>query len=471
MSTDAKVQIGNSGEFLEGVNVTTPAGANLFREGVVASDPDNAQGRAKVLNSEPTGNEYGMAVRHVGSQPLPTGAATESTLAAANTNLGTDGATPPTITGTGIRGWLRGIYEKLLPLTFTSINELTIAFRDIVSGTITITAQDVGSTSTAGANGQVLLTGTPTANSTASLNVNGDSSFSCLITGTFTGTLQFERSLDNGATWTAVGAFAAGTAFAGSTTTLPGAFHGNCSSSNAIRVRATTAFTGTASVRLLAGAGTGTITVGNPVRIFDTLNGAQVAVKQGNVASSSADNAMVVSLSPNGVGFVGPQFGFQTSAGRGFGATTGRLLTTLGSVSQNMLVLYNPAGSGKTLYLYRIFINGSFGQNNTAAFERVRFVGGAPTGGVLITPVNRSGSATASIAQVRIAVGGTALTGVVFAVGSVLSLEKSTLLITGGLDTSNEDGSLIIAPGSGISMQLTTTAAATQTAEFVWHEV
>jgi hypothetical protein len=47
------------------------------------------------------------------SLPLPAGAATEATLAAANTNLGTDGAAPPAITGTGIRGWLRAIYEKL----------------------------------------------------------------------------------------------------------------------------------------------------------------------------------------------------------------------------------------------------------------------------------------------------------------------------------------------------------------------
>ena len=28
-------------------------------------------------------------------------------------SLGTDGASPPSIAGTGIRGWLRGIYEKL----------------------------------------------------------------------------------------------------------------------------------------------------------------------------------------------------------------------------------------------------------------------------------------------------------------------------------------------------------------------
>lgn len=38
--------------------------------------------------------------------PLPSGAATEA-------SLGTDGTAPPSIAGTGIRGWLRGIYEKL----------------------------------------------------------------------------------------------------------------------------------------------------------------------------------------------------------------------------------------------------------------------------------------------------------------------------------------------------------------------
>jgi hypothetical protein len=40
------------------------------------------------------------------SLPLPTGAATEA-------SLGTDGATPPSIPGTGIRGWLRSIYDTL----------------------------------------------------------------------------------------------------------------------------------------------------------------------------------------------------------------------------------------------------------------------------------------------------------------------------------------------------------------------
>lgn len=45
---DAKVQIGLSGEFLEGTSVDTPAGTNLFREGVVVSDPTDPQARANI---------------------------------------------------------------------------------------------------------------------------------------------------------------------------------------------------------------------------------------------------------------------------------------------------------------------------------------------------------------------------------------------------------------------------------------
>lgn len=66
MTVDAKVQIGLSGEFLEGTSVTTPAGNNLFREGVVVSDPESPDARARILNQTPTGTEFGLAVRQVG---------------------------------------------------------------------------------------------------------------------------------------------------------------------------------------------------------------------------------------------------------------------------------------------------------------------------------------------------------------------------------------------------------------------
>ncbi|MGL5117534.1 MAG: hypothetical protein ACRC7C_19655 [Beijerinckiaceae bacterium] len=49
------------------------------------------------------------------SLPLPTGAATEATAAGIRTDLGADGATPPALPGgaTGVRGWLRGVYNLL----------------------------------------------------------------------------------------------------------------------------------------------------------------------------------------------------------------------------------------------------------------------------------------------------------------------------------------------------------------------
>lgn len=181
----------------------------------------------------------------------------------------------------------------------TALGELFVALRDIVSATLTISAQDVGSATATGQNSQSIITGTPTAGSTAAITVSGDSSFAALVTGTWTGTLQFERSLDDGVTWTSVGAFSAGTNFIGQQITSNGAFHGNASSATNIRLRSIGAMTGSASVRLLAGAGTGTITVGNPIRLFDAVSGVQGTIKPASTPSVATDTSIVVALNPN----------------------------------------------------------------------------------------------------------------------------------------------------------------------------
>lgn len=66
MTTDAKVQIGLSTDFLEGTSVDTPAGTNLFREGVVVSDPEVAGARARITNTAPAADAYGLVVRIAG---------------------------------------------------------------------------------------------------------------------------------------------------------------------------------------------------------------------------------------------------------------------------------------------------------------------------------------------------------------------------------------------------------------------
>ena len=177
--------------------------------------------------------------------------------------------------------------------------EQIVSFIDLLPAAQSITAQDIVSTSVSGANNQSIVTGTPTAGSVASVAVSGDSSFSIQISGTWTGTLAFERSLDAGTTYTPIGAFSAGTSFITATVTQNGAFHGNAASATNIRVRSTATWTGTASVKLLAGAGGSTITVGNPLRLFDKSSGVEHSIKAASAAAVATDTALVVGLHPS----------------------------------------------------------------------------------------------------------------------------------------------------------------------------
>lgn len=77
--------------------------------------------------------------------------ATATDVQAVTTSLGADGSSPPTISGTGVRGWLRGIYERLTGTltiggTVTVANPTATGLTDAqlraasvpVSGTITV---------------------------------------------------------------------------------------------------------------------------------------------------------------------------------------------------------------------------------------------------------------------------------------------------------------------------------------------
>lgn len=200
-----------------------------------------------------------------------------------------------------------GVYRATLPtltdgqrgdLVLSSRSELLTAFVDLVGTPTNITIADTGSTTSVGALGQVLIRGTPTTNSTVQAFCTGNSSFAFLVEnqpiGTpFVGTLQFERSLE-GTVWTSIGAFAAGLPDIPQTTTLEGVFHGNCSSSQFIRVRATSWTSGTARIRILSGQGTGTITIGNPLPLYDRVSRVSFRIKPASEAALVTDPAIVV---------------------------------------------------------------------------------------------------------------------------------------------------------------------------------
>jgi len=60
------IPIGETGEFLDSVQVDTPAGADLHRETVVFADAENPAGLAKVTNAPPAEDAYGAVVRVAG---------------------------------------------------------------------------------------------------------------------------------------------------------------------------------------------------------------------------------------------------------------------------------------------------------------------------------------------------------------------------------------------------------------------
>jgi hypothetical protein len=183
-------------------------------------------------------------------------------------------------------------------LVLSSRSELYTSAIDFVSTPASITAADVASTTRTGQRGQVLVSGFPTAGSTVSIAVTGDGSFSFLVLNTFVASMTLERTLDNGTTWTAVAAFVAGTKFTDSIITGEGAFHGNCSSSTGLRLRCTSLTSGSPSIRLLAGAGTGSITVLNAIAITDRASGADLVIKPASTAALATDTAIVVTERP-----------------------------------------------------------------------------------------------------------------------------------------------------------------------------
>ncbi len=121
--------------------------------------------------------------------------------------------------------------------------------QDIRPASGTITAQDVASTSTAGQYGASIITGAPTANSTYSQAVNGLSTVKVQITGTWTGTLEADQSVDGGTTWVVMPCHVDGTTFVANTVTANAVLNCLAAGATNVRMRATAAWTGTATVQ------------------------------------------------------------------------------------------------------------------------------------------------------------------------------------------------------------------------------
>lgn len=171
---------------------------------------------------------------------------------------------------------------------------------DTAPATQNITIQDTGSASTAQANGQNAITGTPTAGSTASFSVSSQNSYDVQVTGTWTGTLANEISIDGGVTWFQRGIKQTGSSYISSAFTNNFEASGNVTGATNVRVRATTAVTGTATVKIILSNNPYVSIITNPLTLRDaTTQSISNTIKAASTAAVATDTALVVAISPN----------------------------------------------------------------------------------------------------------------------------------------------------------------------------
>lgn len=219
-----------------------------------------------------------------GTITLPTGASTS----ALQSNVQSAPGTPQTVAIT-VQGNASGV---AIPVVFSA--------SDVHPATQNITSQDTASTSTTFANGQVFITGIPTAGSAASFAVSSDESVEVMVTGTWTGTLSSEISMDGGTTWFTRGVKQAGAAYISSSFTANFAGGLNLSGMTNYRIRSTAAWTGTATVRVTFTTNNSSITVTNPLTLRDSVTQSIAStIKAASTAALTTDTSLVVALSPN----------------------------------------------------------------------------------------------------------------------------------------------------------------------------
>jgi hypothetical protein len=171
---------------------------------------------------------------------------------------------------------------------------------DNAPATQAITAQDTSSSTTTQANGQTAITGTPTAGSAASFALSSQESVEVQVTGTWTGTLVTEFSIDGGTTWFGRGVKQADVSYISSSFTANFAGGMNVTGATNFRVRSTATWTGTATVKIISSINAASITVTNPLTLRDaTTQSIMNTIKAASTAAVATDTALVVALSPN----------------------------------------------------------------------------------------------------------------------------------------------------------------------------
>jgi hypothetical protein len=160
--------------------------------------------------------------------------------------------------------------DKALVVAVSPNNTVSVSpSADTFPATQNITVVDSASSTAVGANSQSIITGTPTANSDAAFTLASLETCQIQVTGTWTGTLQIELSNDSGTTWYIRRVHQIGTDVTSSAFTANFSGGANVGGYTNLRVRATAAMTGTATVKISKSLNPNLLYIGNAQRITD----------------------------------------------------------------------------------------------------------------------------------------------------------------------------------------------------------
>lgn len=173
---------------------------------------------------------------------------------------------------------------------------LALSHADTRPVSANITAADVGTSSASGQNSVSIITGAPTANSSVSQAINGQSTARVQISGTWIGALAFEGAADGGTIFIAQPARITGTSFTAGSVTGNGLFTIDVSGLTNLRVRATAWTSGAAVVQMAFAQAAGFVQVSNPLRLVDNASGAQATIKPASTAPATTDTAIVTGI-------------------------------------------------------------------------------------------------------------------------------------------------------------------------------
>lgn len=437
-----------------------------------------------LLNSTDSVNAVQLGTWNInnisGTISLPTGASTETTLSALSAKFNSLGQksmanSAPVVLASD---------QSSIPVTGTFFQTT-----QPISGTVTatpptntspatqnITIQDTGSTVTSGNNSQSIITGTPTPNSTANFTISAQESVRVQVTGTWTGTLQLELSMDGGTTWYINGGHQSGTVYNSATYTSNFESAVNIAGATNYRVRAIAAMTGTATIKVVESVNSNFFFIANPIKILDGSGGTT------NQLNITAANAMKVDGSAvtqpaklvDGLGNIITSAQQTTK----WGINTAELPVGLAKYSTNLALsvtaataalsvifsMRNASGSTKTVYIENFYFNVGFFQTSPAvpslsAYGLFRFTTATPTGGTASTPVGLdSSNAATQVTDVRSAAAGLTTTGIV--ASSLISATALPRALGSNAVWTFRGPAVVLAPGEGLGINLLAAAVA-----------